>query len=86
MDEGFMAAWAFFRAVEHVPMDDDHNDLAQALVDEFGEDDILRGLALVAAVLRDGLITHARRLGCSCGSDAWLERMQFENASKDHGE
>jgi hypothetical protein len=51
-DEGLRAALAFFIAVEHVPMDVAHNDIADALVEEFGPDEILRGLALVAALLR----------------------------------
>ena len=77
-DAGYRAALSFFVAVEHVPMDDAHNDIADALVREFGEDEILRGLALVAAVLRDALRKHAN--GCECGSDAWLERLMWANA------
>lgn len=77
--QGYRAALAFFIAVEHDPMDDEHNDIADALVREFGEDEILRGLALVAAVLRESLLEHAN--GCDCGSDAWLERHRLEEIS-----
>ena len=49
----FESALAFFAAVEHVPMDDAHGNLAEAIVDEYGEDAILRGLAVVAALIRE---------------------------------
>jgi hypothetical protein len=38
-DGGYRAALAFFIAVEHTPMDDEHNEIADALVDEFGPDE-----------------------------------------------
>jgi hypothetical protein len=82
-DEGLVAAWAFFIAVEHVPMDDAHEDIAATVVDEYGEDAILRGLALVAAAMREELRHHADQLGCTCGSDAWLEQMRLHYAAQE---
>jgi hypothetical protein len=83
-DEGYRAALAYFRAVEHTPMDDEHNELAGDLVEEYGEDEILRGLALVAAFLRDALRHHAEQLGCSCGSDSWLAEAVAHAAMGEH--
>ena len=82
-DEGYRAALSYFRAVEHTPMDDEHNALAGDLVEEYGEEEIMAGLALVAAVIRDALRTHGEQLGCDCGSDAWLERAVYANAVLD---
>jgi hypothetical protein len=77
-DEGYRAALSYFRAVEYSPMDDEHNEIADMLVDEYGPDEILRGLALVAAFMRDAIREHAN--GCDCGSDAWLDRAIYANA------
>jgi hypothetical protein len=82
-DPGYAAALAYFRAVEHTPMDDAHNQLAGDLVEEFGEEEIMAGLALVASFIRDALRTHAERLGCSCGSSEWLDRAVHANAVLD---
>jgi hypothetical protein len=82
-DEGYRAALSYFRAVEHTPMDDEHNDVADMLVDEYGPDEVLRGLALVASFMRDALRTHAERLGCPCGSNKWLDRVVYANAVLD---
>jgi len=78
-DEGYGAALAYFRAVEFTPMDDEHNKLAGDLVSEYGEEEIMVGLALVAALLRNALLEHAN--GCDCGSDAWLDRAIYANAA-----
>jgi hypothetical protein len=43
----------------------------------------MAGLALVASFMRDALRTHAGRLGCDCGSDAWLDRAIYANAALD---
>jgi hypothetical protein len=80
-DEGYSAALSFFRAVETDPMTDEANDIADMLVDEYGPDEILRGLAIVAAVMRKALRDHAN--GCDCGSDAWLDRAIYANAALD---
>lgn len=64
-------------------MDDEHNALAGDLVDEYGEEELMAGLALVASFMRDALQTHAKRLGCDCGSDAWLDRAIYANAALD---
>ena len=76
-DGGFLGALAFFRALEHDPPDDVHNALAGDLVKEFGEKSLMTGLALVSTVLRYELLRHAAKLGCDCGSNAWLERMVY---------
>jgi hypothetical protein len=83
IDEGYRAALSYFRAVEHTPMDDQHNQLAGDLVEEYGEEEIMAGLALVASFIRDALRTHAERLGCDCGSTAWLDRAVYANAVLD---
>jgi len=77
-DEGYGAALVYFRAVEFTPMDDEHNKLASDLVSEYGEEEIMVGLALVAALMRNALLEHAN--GCDCGSDAWLDRAIYANA------
>jgi hypothetical protein len=83
IDEGYRAALAYFVAVEHSPMDDEHNMLAGDLVEEFGEEELMVGLALVASFMRDALRNHAERFGCDCGSDAWLDRAIYANAVLD---
>jgi hypothetical protein len=82
-DEGYGAALSYFRAVEHTPMDEEHNQLAGDLVEEYGEEELMMGLALVAAFIRDALRTHGERLGCDCGSDAWLDKAIYANAVLD---
>ena len=82
-DGGYGAALAYFRAVEHTPMDDEHNRLAGDLVEEWGEEELMVGLALVAAFIRDALRHHAQQIGCDCGSDAWLDRAVYANAALD---
>jgi hypothetical protein len=82
-DEGYSAALSYFRAVEHTPMDDQHNEIAGMLVEEYGEEEIMAGLALVAAFIRDALRHHGERLGCDCGSAEWLDRAVYANAALD---
>ena len=83
MDEGYRAALSYFRAVEHTPMDDAHNALAGDLVEEYGEEELMAGLALVASFMRDAIRAHAAQVGCDCGSDAWLDRAVYANAVLD---
>jgi len=78
-DEGYSAALSYFRAVETDPMTDEANKLAGDLVEEFGEEEIMMGLALVAALLRDALLEHAHG-ACDCGSDQWLDRAIYAAA------
>jgi hypothetical protein len=82
-DEGYSAALAYFRAVETDPMTDEQNKLAGDLVEEYGEEEIMAGLALVAAFIRDALRHHGERLGCDCGSAEWLDRAVYANAALD---
>jgi hypothetical protein len=82
-DEGYRAALSYFRAVETSPMTDEANALAGDLVEEFGEEELMAGLALVASFMRDALRTHAERLGCDCGSDQWIDKVVFANAALD---
>jgi 5-methylcytosine-specific restriction enzyme A len=58
-DEGYAAALSYFRAVEHTPMDDEHNEIADMLIDEYGTEELMAGLALVAAYIRNALLEHA---------------------------
>ena len=81
-DEGYAAALSYFRAVETDPMTPEANETAGMLVDEYGEEEIMAGLALVAAFMRNALREHAN--GCDCGSDAWLDRAIYSNAVDDH--
>jgi hypothetical protein len=70
----YAAAWAFFKALEQYRVDHpEDDDVPIAIVEEFGEDAILRGLALVAAEIRSELRQHAQHVGCDCGSDQWLD-------------
>jgi hypothetical protein len=64
----YQASWALFKACE---LEDEV--LAGAILSEWDDFDLQRGLTLVAAVLRRQLRDHAEQLGCQCGSDAWLE-------------
>ena len=86
-DEPFRAALAYFRAVETSPMTDEANQLAGDLVEEWGEEELMTGLGLVAAFLRDALRTHAEQLGCDCGTSEWLDKVVYANAAVDghHG-
>lgn len=86
-DEGYRAALAYFVAVETSPMTDEANKLADDLVEEWGEEELMMGLALVAAFLRDALRNHAQELGCDCGTDSWLDKVVYANAALDghHG-
>lgn len=81
-DGNFLAGLAFFRAVEHDPMDKAHERLVSALVDEFGHEALTAGLALVAAILRQELRRHAAKTGCDCGSEDWLARMVYAHNAK----
>jgi hypothetical protein len=81
-DEGYRAALSYFRLVETDPMTDEANETAGMLVDEYGEEEIMAGLALVAAFIRDALREHAN--GCDCGSDAWLDRAVADAALDRH--
>ena len=83
MDEGYRAALAYFVAVETDPMTDEANETAELLIAQYGEDEIMSGLALVAAFMRDALRSHAERVGCDCGSDSWLDRAVYANAVLD---
>jgi len=57
-----MAALSFFVALE-TRSPGDADEVCIPIVEEFGEDAILRGLALVAALLRHHLQQHAGKLG-----------------------
>ena len=81
-DNSFLGALALFRAIEHDPPDKSHNRLAAALIDEWGAESLTIGLALVSSVLRYEVLRHAAKLGCDCGSDAWLERMTYAHNAK----
>jgi hypothetical protein len=83
IDEPYSAALAYFRAVEHEPMDDEHDQLAGDLCEEDGERELMMGLALVASFMRDALRHHAQQVGCDCGSDCWLDRAVYANAALD---
>jgi hypothetical protein len=86
-DGGYAAALAYFRAVETSPRTDEANKLAGDLVDEWGEEELMVGIALVAAFLRDALRNHAEQLGCDCGTSEWLDKVVYANAALDghHG-
>ena len=74
---GYTTAFAMFRAQEINDMD-----AADELWCGFeGSDaELVRGMTLVAAVLRKHLVDHAEKLGCPCGSDEWLsERLVAAN-------
>jgi hypothetical protein len=58
----------------------DVSEFYDVAVAEIGEEGLLRGWALAAAVLREHLREHAVRLGCDCASDDWLRREQLHHA------
>jgi hypothetical protein len=84
IDEGYRAALSYFRAVETDPMTDEADRLAGDLLEEWCEEEIMTGLALVAAFLRDALRGHAERLGCTCGSVEWLDEAIAHPAMGEH--
>ena len=65
-------------------MDDEHSEVADMLVEEYGEAEIMAGLALVASFLRDALRHHAEQLGCNCGSTEWLDEAVAHAAMGEH--
>lgn len=76
----YAAAWALFRGLERYQEPED-DEVLIAIVDEFGEDAMMRGLALVGAVIRAELRQHAEHVGCRCGSDEWLDEHVFDAAA-----
>ena len=78
----FSITWALFTRLEEVC---EHGQLHDPVVDDLvaGAEstiDLLSGWALVAAYLRARLIEHAETVGCDCGSEDWMRRVQFDNA------
>jgi hypothetical protein len=61
------------------------DDLVAGAEETIGTDGLLSGWALVAAFLRARLQEHADELDCDCGSDAWLRRVQPDNAGGAEG-
>ena len=78
--ERIRAAWQMFTALET-----EDSDLIWAITDEYPPEDLLSGMGLVAARLRRALQEHAHKVGCDCGSDAWLreEGMNFADLEDD---
>jgi hypothetical protein len=74
--------WGLFIKLETAPMGELEDAWAfeEAAEAEIGVDGLLRGWALVAAVLRKHLQDHAEKMGCDCGSEDWLQREQIFNA------
>jgi hypothetical protein len=64
----YRATWSLFVAIEA-----GDNDVIEAIQQEYDEDALLKGWHIVAKRLRMALLEHGERLGCGCGSDAWLE-------------
>ena len=56
------------------------DDLVAGAEETIGTDGLLSGWALLAAYLRARLIEHAQTVGCDCGSQDWLRRVQLDSA------
>lgn len=74
----YRATWSLFIAIEA-----GDNDMIEAIWQAEDDDSLLQGWSVVAKRLRMALLEHAGRLGCSCGSDAWLEAERL-NIAEDH--
>jgi hypothetical protein len=73
----YRAAWAFWVAAE--TKGEQADPFLDSVIEEFGEDEIISGLMLVATRLRQALLDHAQ--GCDCGSDQWLEQVRLAECS-----
>lgn len=74
--------WGLFVKLQTAPMGKLEGVWAfeEAAEAEIGVDGLLRGWDLVAAYLCRSLREHAEQLGCDCGTDDWLKRVQIETA------
>jgi hypothetical protein len=84
----FLVVLGLFRALEAAETLPDPlvDELLEAAMAELDEQRLLSGWALVAALLRQHLLAHARRLGCDCGSLDWLETVQLHHFGQEaHG-
>lgn len=87
----FSIAWSLFVELEQV--EEDGRDLPDPAVDDLldgaestiGTGGLLSGWALCAAYLRRRLTEHAQTVGCDCGSQEWLRRVQLDNAGGHEG-
>ena len=81
----FPITWGLFIKLQEAPEGqlEDVWKFFDAAVEEIGEDGLLRGWDLVAAYLLARLREHASELGCDCGSDDWLARVQVHVAEVD---
>jgi len=81
----FSITWALFAKLEEIC---EHGQLPDPAVDDLvagaeetiGTDGLLSGWGLVAACLRARLVEHSQTVGCDCGSEDWLRRVQVDNA------
>jgi hypothetical protein len=81
----FLVVLGLFRALEAAGDDLPDpvvTDLYEAALAELGGQEMDSGWALVAARLRQALLEHADRVGCSCGSLEWLEAEQLHYAER----
>jgi hypothetical protein len=72
LQAAYRATWSLFIAIEH-----GDQETIDAIVDEYDNATLLEGWHVVAARLRLALREHGERLGCTCGSDEWLESERF---------
>lgn len=82
----FAITWSLFAELEQVEEDGRLlpdpavDDLVAGAEETIGTGGLLSGWALVAAYLRARLIEHSQTVGCECGSQDWLRRVQLDNA------
>ena len=81
----FLIVLGLFRALEtageELP-DPAVDGLYEGALAELDGQELDSGWALVAARLRQVILDHASKLGCDCGSLAWLEREQLHYAQR----
>lgn len=77
--------WALFVKLQEAPMGELEDVWAfeEAAEEQIGVDGLMRGWDLVACYLLARLREHAVHLGCDCGSDEWLRRVQIQVAEEE---
>ncbi len=73
--ECYRAAWSLFVGLERA------DGTSADIREEYDPAFLLTGMGVVATRLRQALLEHAKRVGCDCGSDEWLERERLHNVT-----
>jgi len=81
MEAAFRITWSLFTAIE---LGD--QEMNEQIWQETDDDTLLHGWHMVAAHLRLSLQGHAETVGCTCGSDEWLEGERLRLAGLPSGD